>query len=93
SMQNGSYTAKTFFEIQDEGLLSESSFGQAVNFFVGVDPTESGSADFNSDGNVDLVDFSILLFHWETDSPIADINGDGLVNIIDFSIMLFQWTG
>jgi len=53
-------------------------------------------ADINCDGAVDLVDFSILLFFWESADPVnprADINSDGIVDIIDFSIMMFYWTG
>jgi len=54
----------------------------------------SGAAcagDLNSDGWVDLTDFSILLFWWGTSNSTADINGDGIVNLTDFSIMLFHW--
>ena len=47
--------------------------------------------DLNSDGWVDLTDFSILLFYWNTSNPIADLNDDGIVNLTDFSIMLFHW--
>lgn len=50
-------------------------------------------ADINKDGYVNLVDFSILLFYWDTDDYDADINLDGLVDITDFSIMVFYWTG
>jgi hypothetical protein len=50
-------------------------------------------ADINHDGKVNLVDFSILLSHWETDDADSDINQDGVVNLADFSIMLFSWTG
>jgi hypothetical protein len=58
-----------------------------------VDDAACGVADLNCDGLVNLIDFSILLFHWGTSNPIADINGDGTVDLIDFSIMLFNWTG
>ena len=55
------------------------------------------SADLNVDGSVNLIDFSILLFHWSTSGgdsdPPADINQNGRVELADFSIMLFQWTG
>ena len=55
------------------------------------------SADLNTDGSVNLTDFSILLFWWDTDggdsSPPADINQDGRVSLTDFSILLFNWTG
>jgi len=47
--------------------------------------------DLNSDGWVDLTDFSILLFYWQTTHPLADLNNDGIVNLTDFSIMLFHW--
>jgi len=53
-------------------------------------------ADINCDGAVDLIDFSILLFYWESTDPAnprADINTDGIVDIIDFSIMMFYWSG
>ena len=53
------------------------------------------SADLNKEGNVDSVDFSILLSFWHTKPPYknprADINKDGKVDSIDFSIMLYQW--
>ncbi len=52
-------------------------------------------ADLNCDMHVDLVDFSILLYWWNSkQSGIrADINKDGIVNLIDFSILLYWWTG
>jgi hypothetical protein len=55
------------------------------------------NSDLNRDGKVNLVDFSILLFHWNTDGgrsdPPADINQDGRVTLTDFSILIFNWTG
>ncbi|MBX4211339.1 MAG: hypothetical protein KW806_00870 [Candidatus Yanofskybacteria bacterium] len=55
------------------------------------------TADLNKDGRVNIVDFSILLFWWNTKQAkgldVADINDDGKVNVVDFSIMLFQWNG
>ncbi len=71
-----------------------SGFSQVVNFYVGTrDVDVSITADLNGDGRVDLTDFSILIFHWNTSSSVADINQDGVVNLADFSIMLFYWTG
>ena len=67
--------------------------------FYGVGQEAEGqiNADLNTDGRVNLTDFSILLFWWGGDggnsNPPADINGDGSVSLTDFSIMLFQWTG
>lgn len=62
-----------------------------------VDPCSASTpGDINCDGNVDLVDFSILLFYWQSINPAnarADINADTVVNVTDFSILLYYWTG
>ncbi len=53
-------------------------------------------SDLNLDDDVNIVDFSILLFYWKQKNPKnprADINKDGVVDIVDFSILLYQWTG
>lgn len=53
------------------------------------------SADFNHDGIVNSVDFSIMLFFWKIkppfSNPYVDINKDEQVNSVDFSILLYQW--
>jgi len=61
-------------------------------------PITAGScngADFNHDGIVNSIDFSILLFFWKTRptfrNPCVDINKDQQVNSVDFSILLYQW--
>jgi cysteine-rich repeat protein len=88
------HAIKGMFEQIGAGAQAKSGFSQAVNFYVGTrDVQTPGSADLNSDGKVNLVDFSILLFHWGTDHAIADLNSDGKVNLTDFSILLFNWTG
>lgn len=72
----------------------QSPFSQVVSFSI-LKPRCRG-ADLNFDGEVDLVDFSILLYFWNQKKPVnicADINSDGIVNIIDFSIMMYWWTG
>ncbi|MDP2648038.1 MAG: dockerin type I domain-containing protein [Candidatus Yanofskybacteria bacterium] len=73
-----------------------SPFSQVIKFLVGGE-VQFKTADLNKDGRVNIVDFSILLFWWNTNQQrgfdIADINGDRKVNVVDFSIMLFQWTG
>jgi hypothetical protein len=64
---------------------------------VGQGATKTLNSDLNRDGKVNLVDFSILLFHWNSDGgrsdPPADINQDGRVTLTDFSILIFNWTG
>ncbi len=76
-----------------------SNFSQYTFYGVGGAATalSGNNSDLNRDGKVNLIDFSILLFHWNTDggtsNPPADINRDGKVNLTDFSILIFNWTG
>ena len=74
-----------------------SQFSNYTYYGVGAAGKKTLNSDLNRDGRVNLVDFSILLFHWNTSggnsNPPADINGDGRVNLTDFSIMIFNWTG
>jgi cysteine-rich repeat protein len=78
-------------------LTTESSFSTSLQLFVGVDGQATTPSDLNRDGSINLIDFSILIFWWQTDggnsSPPADINGNGRVSLEDFSILLFNWTG
>jgi len=60
-----------------------------------VDVSKCSKANFNCDGKVDSIDFSILLYFWKSKPPFkneyVDINKDGKVDSIDFSILLYQW--
>jgi hypothetical protein len=73
-----------------------SPFSQVLQFILGKG-FGFKTADLNKDGRVNIKDFSMLLYWWNTKTEkgllVADINKDGKVNISDFSIMLFQWTG
>lgn len=91
----GEHTARSKAE-DPSGAVSEYSNSVAFSVASVADP-DAGylRADVNTDGRVDLIDFSILLFYWaqrNPNHPRVDINRDGVVNIIDFSIMLFYWT-
>jgi len=81
---------------QLSGLGIETNFSGYTFYGVGQTVTAL-SADLNTDGRVNLTDFSILLFWWGSNggnsNPPADINRDGTVSLTDFSIMLFNWTG
>lgn len=94
-LSNESFHAvKAMFEQTGGGTQAKSGYSQAVNFYIGTkDVRTPSNGDINKDGKVNLVDFSILLFHWGTSDAIADLNGDGKVNLTDFSILLFNWTG
>ncbi len=52
-------------------------------------------ADFNNDGKVNSIDFSILLAFWHKlppfKNPYVDINKDNKVDSVDFSILLYRW--
>ncbi|MCK4800344.1 hypothetical protein KAS31_05175, partial [Candidatus Parcubacteria bacterium] len=75
-----------------------SPFSQSLKFKLLEEKEEkvSQGADLNSDGKIDLVDFSIMLYFWEQSDPsniYVDMNSDGIVNLTDFSIMMYYWTG
>lgn len=81
-----------------DGLIS--SFSKAVGFQVGTKTirkkiTKALKGDFNGDGRVNLVDFSIAAYWYQRLSPPAkvDLNSDGKVNLVDLSIMAYYWTG
>jgi hypothetical protein len=78
-------------------LVTQSSWSSTVQLFLGVNGRATTPSDLSRDGRVNLTDFSILIFWWNTSggdsNPRADINGNGRVGIEDFSILLFNWTG
>lgn len=80
--------------IDERNPQLKSGFSLINNFYIGTrDVNADVTADLNNDGAVNLTDFSILLFNWNTSNPQADINKDGIVSLPDFSILLFYWTG
>ncbi|MBY0310041.1 hypothetical protein K2Q16_02780 [Patescibacteria group bacterium] len=91
---NGTYKVRA--RAVGEGTLA-TNFSNYTLYGVGETADRRMNADLNTDGRVNLTDFSILLFWWSTSggdsSPPADINGDTRVNLTDFSILLFNWTG
>ncbi len=78
-------------------LTTESSYSTSLQLFIGVDGQATQPSDLNRDGSINLIDFSILIFWWQTaggdSDPPADINQNGRVSLEDFSILLFNWTG
>ena len=98
TLEEDIHTAKTQFLTFLDGSDVVSGFSQSLTFFIGdVQEGFVGPSDLNRDGFVNIIDFSILLFHWGTDGadsdPPADINLSGNVDLTDFSIMIFNWTG
>lgn len=92
----GTYELVAQAKMQNGQVESDKSARKTVGVGVEVAQPDGNClsiGDLNCDGYVNLVDFSILLFNWNTPSAAADINGDGTVSLPDFSIMLYHWTG
>lgn len=91
------HTARARYITGTAPLTTQSSFSTTLQLSVGVNGAPALSSDLNRDGSVNLTDFSILIFWWNTaggnSNPPADINGNGRVSLEDFSILLFNWTG
>ncbi len=63
-------------------------------------PAQCIGSDFNADGAINIVDFSIMLFYWNSPLPesittnkCVDLVPDGVVNLRDFSVLMHDWTG
>lgn len=81
--------------VQADGVST--NWSEYTFYGVGESADVPINADLNRDGKVNLIDFSILLYWWNSNGgdsdPSADINRDGKVSLTDFSIMLYAWTG
>ncbi len=90
----GTYQIRTK-SAQADGVST--NWSEYTFYGVGESADVPINADLNRDGKVNLIDFSILLYWWNSNGgdsdPPADINRDGKVSLTDFSIMLFAWTG
>ena len=66
-----------------EPIVVESPiFVQAETF--PYEPPPACLGDFNSDGELNVLDFVDFQGAWTLQDPYADVNGDGLYNILDF---------
>lgn len=86
------YSAKDHFlrawQIDETGRQSPTSSLKAFKVTLLANPR----ADFNSDGTINITDWSIFLFRWRSkDADLRktlDLDGDGKVAVSDFSIFL-----
>ena len=94
SLANQSFTASTDAPVTPPASGGGGGGGGGTSPSV-ILSTECVGADFNHDGKVNSVDFSIMLAFWKTSSPFknacVDVNTDTRVNSVDFSILLYQW--
>jgi hypothetical protein len=97
---SGNYSPGDYrlYTMAQTGIGIQSIFSPAIMFTITGTQGTGGTAcgdisegDLNCDSSINLVDFSILMYYWSTDSEAADINSDGLVNLTDFSIMMYYW--
>lgn len=86
------------YAIVQDGVGNQSIASPTITFTVRSPdssnpppPCDISHGDLNCDNATNLTDFSILLYHWQTNHRVADINGDGKVNLTDFSIMMFYF--
>lgn len=49
------------------------------------------AGDANGDGNVNILDASVVGLKWNANDHCADLNNDGKVNILDASIIGLNW--
>ena len=92
-LTNGEYNIRSRVTIDNVGT---SQWSKSQSLVLGGELAPTGAcagADLNQDGQVNLTDFSILLYHWGTANECADQNDNGSVELIDFSIMMYYWTG
>ncbi len=98
TIDTGNFTRGTY-KVRVKAAATSVTTNYSNYTFYGVGQEAEGelNPDLNTDGKVNLTDFSILLFWWGRDGgnsePPADINSDGTVSLTDFSILLFNWTG
>ncbi len=65
-------------------------------FFPPEEPIDQGlRCDFNTDGVCNLIDLSIMLYHYgQSGDRVAryDLNRDAIVDFFDISILMYYWT-
>ena len=90
------FTAESGTPAPTPGGSGGGSGGGGGGGIITLPPTSGNSSDFNRDGLVNSIDFSILLAFWHKQppflNPYVDINQDNEVNSVDFSILLYQWS-
>jgi len=100
TLELGQYTIQAK-AVSPDGEQSEFSEAKSFELLepgvpIEIPPVELAACpfgDLNSDGEVDMVDLSILLFWWERWHACPDQNNDGIVDMIDVSILFFWWSG
>ncbi len=102
TLDTGTYSIKA----KTTAAAESSPFSQALSFEIGTTNTAApkpqaslseaaSKSDMNSDGKINLIDFSIEAYWYKRPNPPVkvDLNHDGVVNLVDLSILAYYWTG
>ena len=100
-LEIGDHTAKSKTvqgdSVSDYGTalgFTVSQYGEPDNGNPNTKTTTVTKGDFNGDGSVGIIDYSILAYWYGKSNPPAkfDLNHDGFINLVDFSILAYYWT-
>jgi hypothetical protein len=78
-------SAKTAWNLRSKATVPFTPEGVGAVSLTGAKKLRGG--DLNGDNVVNLLDYSILRYHWYTVNPVADIDGNGEVTLPDYSIL------
>jgi len=75
------------FTVEDADMLSSTVEGAIDDFAItdGTCDPASCPADFNGDGELNVLDFVAFQGAFDAEDPAADFNGDGVFNVLDFT--------
>lgn len=91
-LQKGSYSIYIKY-------INDTRISKLVEFMIddtnieSTDVTLNIPGDCNTDGVINLTDFSVSAFWYKKQNPpiCVDINKDSIVDLIDFSILAYYW--
>jgi hypothetical protein len=73
-----------------------SSSGGGGGYTPPATPPTTDQADFDDSGDVDILDFNILISNWGTATgatkATGDADGNGTIDIFDFNILITNWS-
>lgn len=94
NLSKGEYTISVKYK-NDERLSKLVKFYIGDKTLLNEDVIETLPGDCNTDGVINLIDFSVLAFWYKKPNPpiCVDVKRDNIVDLIDFSILAYFWTG
>ena len=75
--------------LASDGEGTDITAGKSGVIYSIIETKQQPSYDFNDDNKVNIVDVSILVSHWNSDTNLQyDLNGNGKVDLTDLSILI-----